>query len=107
MLSTERKKVHANLWDSISLRALAQTGGDLSGGLGGTGSSVTIDLSTAYLFALIAAAALVWSLLFLMVRPKPLCEDLAYRHLTVQLVRAFTKVIIEITLFLSVVVNVA
>jgi len=62
----------------IALRALAQTGGQRSGGLGDTGSSITIDRSVAYLFALIAAAALVLSIIFLMI------------------VRAFTKVIIEV-----------
>jgi hypothetical protein len=56
--------------------------------LGGGDNGITLDQSTAYLFSFIAAAGLLLSVLFL------------------GMVRLFTKVIIEITLFLSVAVSV-
>lgn len=63
----------------IALHAYAQNGG-LGGGLGSgdTGSSVTLNSHTAYLLALVGAAALLLSIVYLM------------------MVRAFTKVILEI-----------
>lgn len=72
----------------ISLRAIGKS--ESGGGLGQTGgTSITLDLSTAYLLAIIAGAGLVFSILLLL------------------LVRAFTKIILEITLLLSVVLSVA
>ena len=74
----------------ISLRAYAQTNGNRgAAGLGTKGQSITFDRSTAYLFAIISGAGLVFSILSLMI------------------VRAFTKIILEIALILSVIVTVA
>ncbi|CDZ96815.1 integral to plasma membrane protein [Phaffia rhodozyma] len=74
----------------IAIHAYVQNGG-LGGGLGSgdTGSGVTLNAHTAYLLALVGAAALLLSILYLM------------------MVRAFTKIILEITLVLTVVFNVA
>ena len=66
----------------ISLRALPAS--DSTGGtLGGSGSSVTLDSSTAYLLAIICAAGLVFSILLL------------------GLVRIFARAILEICLVLK------
>lgn len=70
----------------ISLRALSQD--DVAGSLGSSTSGITLDLSTAYLFALIAACGFVLSILYLV------------------FVRAFTRFIFEFTLLLSVLVSV-
>ncbi|KAF8518950.1 plasma-membrane choline transporter-domain-containing protein [Hysterangium stoloniferum] len=78
----------------IVLHSWVQDGG-LGGGLGGgingsrTGTRITLDRHTAFLLLLVVAASLVISTLYLM------------------FVRAFTKIIIHITLILSVVANIA
>jgi hypothetical protein len=72
----------------ISLRALPASEG--TGGLGNSGgTAVTLNSSVAWLLSIICGAALVFSI-FLLV-----------------LVRAFTKIILEITLLLSVLLSVA
>ncbi|KAI5476925.1 hypothetical protein MNV49_007026 [Pseudohyphozyma bogoriensis] len=71
----------------ISLRAIGAS--EDEGGLGATGSSITLNASTAYLLAIICGAGLVFSIIMLL------------------LVRAFTKIILEVTLLLSVVLSVA
>ncbi|KAJ7680327.1 plasma-membrane choline transporter-domain-containing protein [Mycena polygramma] len=65
--------------------------GGLGGGLGKskTGTAVSLNQSTVYLLLLVTAAALVLSTIYLM------------------LVRAFTKVIMHITLILSILLNIA
>ncbi|KAL8287443.1 hypothetical protein RQP46_003301 [Phenoliferia psychrophenolica] len=61
-----------------------------SGGLGTSGgTSITLDSATAYLLALVCGAALVFSFILLAI------------------VRAFTKIILEITLLLSVLLSIA
>ncbi|GAA5895354.1 Pns1p [Sporobolomyces salmoneus] len=72
----------------ISLRALPASEG--TGGLGNPGgSAVTLNSSVAWLLSIICGAALVFSIILLVI------------------VRLFTKVILEITLLLSVVLSVA
>ncbi|BGP17741.1 hypothetical protein JCM10213_005322 [Rhodosporidiobolus nylandii] len=72
----------------VSLRALPSSSDD--GGLGQNGgSSITLNSSTAYLLAIICGAALVFSILLLMI------------------VRAFTKIILEICLLLAVAFSIA
>ncbi|KAM0750747.1 DUF580-domain-containing protein [Meredithblackwellia eburnea MCA 4105] len=74
----------------IALKNLNNVGGGLgSQGSRNSSSSITLDSSTAYLLALVSAAGLVFSILLL------------------GMVRAFTTVILEITLLLSVVLSVA
>ncbi|KAL7417547.1 DUF580-domain-containing protein [Mrakia frigida] len=74
----------------IALSAWVKEGG-LGGGVGpgAGGSSVTLNSSTAYLLCFVGAAALLLSSLYLM------------------MVRALTKIIMEITLALSVLLNIA
>lgn len=73
----------------IALRSLSETSGSVDAGLGGKGgNSLTLDLHTAYLLCFIAAAALLLAIGLL------------------GLVRAFTKIILELTLILSVIVSV-
>ena len=63
----------------ISLRAYAQTNGNRgAAGLGTKGQSITFDRSAAYLFSIVSGAGLVFSILALMI------------------VRAFTKIILEV-----------
>lgn len=71
----------------IALRALGASND--TGGLGDVGNSITLNSGTAYLLAIIAGAALVFSVILLLI------------------VRAFTKIILEITLLLSVLLNIA
>ncbi|GAA6060058.1 hypothetical protein JCM10212_003019 [Sporobolomyces blumeae] len=72
----------------VSLRALPASEG--TGGLGnGGGTAVTLNSSVAWLFSIICGAALAFSILLLV------------------LVRLFTKVILEITLALSVLLSIA
>ncbi|KAJ7096318.1 plasma-membrane choline transporter-domain-containing protein [Mycena epipterygia] len=63
----------------------------LGGGLGSdnTGTSVTLNKSTVYLLLLVTAAALLLSTIYLMI------------------VRAFTKIVMHITLILSILLNIA
>lgn len=70
----------------ISLRALSQD--DVTGSLGSSDNGLTLDLSTAYLFALIAAAGFVFAILYLVI------------------VRALTRFIFELTLLLSVLISI-
>ncbi|KAJ7170550.1 plasma-membrane choline transporter-domain-containing protein [Mycena crocata] len=65
--------------------------GGLGGGLGKSkaGTSITLNQSTVYLLLLVTAAAVVLSTIYLM------------------LVRAFTKIIMHITLILSIILNIA
>jgi len=78
----------------IVLRTWIQQGG-LGGGVGGghngtnTGTAITLDWHTVYLLLFVVAAGLVFSSFYLM------------------LVRAFTKIIMHITLILSVAFNVS
>lgn len=62
----------------ISLRALSQS--DVSGSLGSSDTGITLDLSTAYLFALIVAAGFVFAIIYLVI------------------VRAFTRIIFDMFL---------
>ncbi|KAM0786598.1 hypothetical protein ACM66B_002052 [Microbotryomycetes sp. NB124-2] len=71
----------------IALRALGDSNGGTELGQSG-GTSITLDSTTAYLLSIIAGTALVLSILLLM------------------MVRAFTKIILEITLLLSVLLSV-
>ncbi|GAA6023160.1 hypothetical protein JCM11491_003283 [Sporobolomyces phaffii] len=72
----------------VSLRALPASEG--TGGLGNPGgSAVTLNSSVAWLLSIICGAALVFSIILLVI------------------VRAFTKIILEITLLLSVLFSVA
>ncbi|GAA6016250.1 hypothetical protein JCM10207_000445 [Rhodosporidiobolus poonsookiae] len=72
----------------ISLRALPSSSD--TGGLGNSsGSAITLNSSTAYLLTIICGAALVFSIILLMI------------------VRAFTKIILEITLALAVLLSIA
>lgn len=76
----------------IALNSWVSNGALSSGGVGGSrqgGTNVTLNSHTVYLLLLVTAAALVLASVYLM------------------LVRAFTKVILEVTLVLSVVANVA
>lgn len=70
----------------ISLRALSQD--SVTGALGSSDTGNTLDLSTAYLFALIAAAGFVFAILYLV------------------FVRSFTRFIFEFTLILSVIISI-
>ncbi|KIJ55624.1 hypothetical protein M422DRAFT_151670 [Sphaerobolus stellatus SS14] len=78
---------------AIVLRTWVQEGG-LGGGVGGgtngsnTGTSITLDQHTVYLLLFVVAAALVFSAFYLM------------------LVRAFTKIILHVTLLMSIAFNI-